>query len=52
MTFMYLCRRVCALRDSGRVSPTVQKMVEEKIRKSCYQSSDGTVWLSKEDCEG
>ena len=29
IAFMYLCRRVCALRETGRVTPTLQKNLKQ-----------------------
>lgn len=49
VTFMHLCRRVCALRGLGRVTPTVQKTFGA-YEPSFYQDADGALWLSESDC--
>ena len=48
ITFMLLCRRVCLLRGSGRVSPTLQKTLS-MYEPSFYKDDNGIMWLSKSD---
>ncbi len=50
ITFMYLCRRVNALRDAGRVTPNTQRALKFNL-SSFYQDSSKAIWLSKEDCD-
>ncbi len=49
ISFMNLCRRVCALREAGRVTPTVQQMVED-YRAFFYTDETGALWLAEADC--
>lgn len=49
VSFMYLCRRVCALRETGRVTPTVQRMVDDNLYPF-YQDKSCAFWLTEADC--
>lgn len=51
VSFMYLCRRYCALRESGRVSPSVQKTVA-LICEAFHRDESNAIWLSRQDREG
>lgn len=46
--FIHLCRRVCALRELGRVTPTIQKAFKEYI-PLFYEDKNKTLWITKED---
>ncbi len=50
VTFMHLCRRISALREISRVTPTTQRMVEACV-SSLYKDENGDYWLGREDCE-
>lgn len=45
MTFMYLCRRVNALRNAGRVTPTLQKALKV-YEHDFYVDDSGAWWLN------
>lgn len=47
ITFMLLCRRVCALRG-GRVTPTLQKKLS-LYESSFYKDDSGVLWLNESD---
>lgn len=47
ITFMFLCRRVCALRG-GRVTPTLQKTLS-LYESSFYKDDSGVLWLNESD---
>ena len=49
LTFMYLCRRVNALRDAGRVTPTLQKTLKAFIPEF-HADESGALWLREDDC--
>lgn len=52
ISFMQLCRKVCALRELGRITPTLQRALADVVSKSFFLESElqgQTVWLSKED---
>ena len=51
ITFMLLCRRVCALRGSGRVTPTLQKTLS-LYEPIFYKDDAGALWLSESDSRG
>ncbi len=51
ISFMQLCRRVCALREQARVTPTMQRDFSEIVRASFYSEPDRkgqVVWLNRE----
>ena len=48
ITFMLLCRRVCALRGSGRVTPTLQRTLS-LYESSFYKDDSGVLWVSESD---
>lgn len=50
INFMYLCRRVCALRESGRVTVTLQRNLSENLG-AFYLDENQSIWLRKADCE-
>ena len=50
VTFMYLCRRICNLRDMARVTVATQRMVEPYLSQF-HKDENGDLWLTKEDSE-
>ena len=48
ITFMFLCRRVCALRGSGRVTPTLQRTFS-LYETFFYKDDAGALWLNESD---
>ena len=55
MSFMQLCRRVSALREAPRVTPTIQNSIMEVVEKSMFLVPDRksyTVWLNEEVSQG
>lgn len=48
ITFMLLCRRICSLRGSGRVTPTLQRTLS-MYEPYFYKDVNGVMWLSKSD---
>ena len=53
MSFMQLCRRVSALREAPRVTPTIQNSIMEVVEKSMFLVPDRkgfTVWFTEEAC--
>ncbi len=44
VTFMQLCRRICALRGASRVTATLQKTLSP-YQKLFYRDSTGALWL-------
>ena len=51
VTFMLLCRRVNALRQAGRVTPTLQRTLKA-YADQFYTDYSGAMWLSEDDCRG
>lgn len=52
ISFMQLCRRVCALRNAGRVTPTIQRDLSVYLTRDFYAEDDRNgkvVWMTKED---
>ena len=48
ITFMLLCRRVCALRGVGRVTLTLQRTLS-LYEPSFYKDDSGVLWLNESD---
>lgn len=48
ITFMLLCRRVCALRGGGRVTQTLQRTLG-LYESLFYKDNTGSLWLSESD---
>ncbi len=48
LTFILLCRRVCALRNAGRVTPTLQKSLRT-YQGLFFTDKTGAFWLEEED---
>ncbi len=48
VTFALLCRRVCALRGTPRVTPTMQRAMGELI-PLFYQDASGALWMTAAD---
>ena len=51
VSFMQICRKVCAFKDAGRVTPSVQRELGDWIKEHYYVENDRkgqVVWLSKE----
>lgn len=46
ITFMLLCRRVCALRGGGRVTPTIQRTFG-LYESLFYKDNTGALWLNE-----
>ncbi len=49
ITINYLCKRIIALREEGRVTPTLQQAVKS-FANLFYIDPSGALWMSEEDC--
>lgn len=52
ISFALLCRRFCALRELGRVTPTLQRSLADVISRSFFvefENQGQTIWLTEED---
>ncbi len=51
ITFSLLCRRVSALRDSGRVNAALQNSLKEVIAARFYVDDSNAIWLTADACD-
>ncbi|MBP3534527.1 MAG: hypothetical protein J6J53_00785, partial [Muribaculaceae bacterium] len=51
ITFSLLCRRVSALRDSGRVNAALQNSLKEVIAARFYVDGSNAIWLTADACD-